>query len=173
MLSVAILGGPAAGSAAAEPAADYGARVKCRYVITEPSSEIGWTEARLAKLVVSPPNVLAQSGTQTVGWRFIVKRSLSWDEGPWKITYRSPIQRASATTSSAAAFSKMKVDVTVPNVENQSHVYYEVILKVFWYGADGSVQSTAQHEFDQYAQVVGHTQWDYDMVCPGLVTQAV
>src|SRR5690348_2132312 len=76
----------------AAPAPDYGAGVLCRYVITEPSDILGWTAARLNKLVVSPPTVYAQHGTQQVGWRYVVKRSLNWDQGPWKVTYRSPIQ---------------------------------------------------------------------------------
>src|SRR3954463_3196460 len=84
----------------AAPAADYGASVKCRYVVTEPSSELGWTEARLSRIVVNPPTVYAKQGTQKVGWRFSVKRSLNWDLGPWKVTYRSPVERASATTGS-------------------------------------------------------------------------
>jgi hypothetical protein len=174
LAAVAALTVPVA-AASATPAPDYGASVTCRYVITEPSSEIGWTEARLSRFVVSPPTVYAQHGTQDVGWRFIVKRSLDWDNGPWKVTYRSPIQRASATTSSAATFSNMKVGVSVPNVDNQAHVYYVLILKIFWYASNGSVQSSVSHEFDWYTEKVGRHAYDQYRghgPCPGLVTQA-
>jgi len=163
------------GTASATPAPDYGAGVLCRYVITEPSDILGWTAARLDKLVVSPPTVYAQDGAQHVGWRFIVKRSVNWDLGPWQVTYRSPIQKASATTSSPADFSKMRVGVKLPNVDNPSHVYYILILKIVWYGADGSVLSKISHQFDWYSYWVTKHRWDHGTghePCQGQLTQA-
>lgn len=164
------------GTASATPAPDYGASVLCRYVITEPSDILGWTAARLDRLVVSPPTVYAQHGTQQVGWRYVVKRSLNWDQGPWKVTYRSSIQQASATASSPADFSKMRVDVNVPNVENQGHVYYVLTLKIFWYDSNGSsIQSKLSHEFEWYSYRVTKHSWDQGTQhepCRGLVTQA-
>ena len=95
--------------------------------------------------IVTPPDLYADYGTQTVGWRFVVRRSRNWDVGPWKITYRSPIQQAEATVNQPGAFAAMSVGVRVPNVEDKSAIRYRVTLKMLWYASDGSVSSRVRH----------------------------
>lgn len=171
----AALGGSASPVAAAASEHGYGAEARCRYTATQ-SGQYGWTEALLKRIVVMPPTVFAKkAGGQQVGWRFIVRRSLDREAGPWKVSYRSRIQKAPATKTSAADFSKMGVEVSVPtNVEDQNDVWYRVTLKIFWYRADGSVDSSTTYLFTQYRMYVdGKDQgvWSLDDYCPGLALQ--
>ncbi len=85
--------------------------------ITETDSDYDpgatYWEGRLKRLDVRPPRMRsAIAGLQKVGWRFIVQRSK--DGGPWKVSYRSPIQVATARADSDARFLPMGVNVTVP-----------------------------------------------------------
>src|SRR3954468_5134409 len=63
--------GPAA--AATAPTSDYGNTVECRYTADGPGPAFDW---RINKFVVRPPVLYAKSGTQTLGWRFVVTRSM-------------------------------------------------------------------------------------------------
>jgi len=105
LVAAAAMAGPAA---AATPAADYGSRVECRYHSNSPGPAYNWN---LRRFKVAPPTMLAKSGTQKVGWRFVVRRSIS--SGPWVVTYRSPIQKRTATTTVAADFTTKLVDVVI------------------------------------------------------------
>lgn len=155
----------------ATPLPDYGSTANCKYKITE-SGKYGWTEALLKKLAVKPPTIYAKHGTQRVGWQFIVQRSLDRERGPWTVTYRSHIQKANATTSSAAAFQTMRVEVSVPAVEYPEDVYYTVALKLFWYKADGSIQSKVDHPMSTLHVIVGHQDdRGTDDICQGLARQ--
>jgi hypothetical protein len=170
MLVAAALTMPVAGVRAA-PLPDYGAEAKCHYKITE-SGKFGWTQALLKKIAVTPPTIYAESGTQRVGWQFVVRRSLDRDNGPWNVTYRSHIQKGYATASSVAAFRTMRVQVSVPAVEYQDDVYYTVALKLFWFSADGSVQSKIDHPMSSMHLIVGHEDnGGDDDICPGLALQ--
>jgi hypothetical protein len=147
-IALSLIGTALVAGAAAAPAAagviDYGAIAKCRYTATVSSGDF-WTEALLKKIAVQPPTVAKTVGTKSVGWRFIVERSLARDFGPWQVTYRSPLQRAARS----ADFTPMRVAVHVPAESNtpngQDHVYYRVTLKLFWYATDGSVQNKVSH----------------------------
>jgi hypothetical protein len=103
-------------------------------------------EIKLRRLLVMPPKLDASS-TQRVGWRFIVQRSKG---GVWTRVYRSPVQRALGD----AAFTQMGVKVTVPAWPTgdslRSHPY-RVLIKAFWYRADGSIKATAKSVVDDYA----------------------
>jgi hypothetical protein len=162
LASGAIVAGPAA--AATSPTSDYGNTVECRYQAGGHGPAYDW---RINKLVVTPPVVYANSGTQTVGWKFVVTRSKNDDNGPWKITYRSPVQKASATTTHAAAFSSKSVEVAIPAMpENVTFIRYEVTLKLFWYGTDGSVQSQQSYLMPWMKSITnGHYYGDYDNDC--------
>jgi hypothetical protein len=169
LATAALFAGPI--SVSATPAPDYGAVAKCHYKITA-SGKFGWTQALLKTIAVTPPTIYAESGTQQVGWRYVVRRSLHRDSGPWKVTYRSPIQKESATTSSAAAFHTMRVQVSVPEVEYQDDVHYTVSLTLFWYNADGSAQSKVGHPMSSMHLIVGHEDnGGDDDFCPGLAQQ--
>jgi hypothetical protein len=131
--------------------------VKCVFR-TLSESNIHW-EGGLARIDVRPPKMKAVSGRQTVGWRFIVQRSK--DHGPWKVTYRSPIQKAKATTTTLASFSKMSIKVNVPAASrHENRHFYRVNVKMFWYRSNGTVQGTARHRVDWYQDVIkGLTYW--------------
>jgi hypothetical protein len=162
----------AASPVSASPAPNnYGSTVTCRYRVTEEGTN-GWTEALLRKLVVTPPTIYAKNGPQLVGWRFIVKRSLDRWNTPWVVTYRSPIQKRQATTSTPADFARMRIGVTVPtNVEDQQHVWYRLTLKIFRYAADGSVASNASSRFTDYTVHVAGEAGASDLYCEGLARQ--
>jgi hypothetical protein len=134
--------GPVAATTPAAPASAYGNTVECRYRAEGSGPAFDW---RLNKLGVTAPKVYAKSGTQTVGWRFVVTRSMNYSSGPWNITYRSPLQKRTATTSKPAAFTAMSVGVNLPDVENFVSVQYRVTLKLTWYRANGTVQSQTSY----------------------------
>ncbi len=159
---------------AAQAGSSYGAEARCRYHETQ-GGKFGWTEALLKRIAVTPPSVVSRNGgKQQVGWRFIVERSLERANGPWQVTYGSPIQTGSATATKPASFSAMRVRVGVPNVEYQDDVWYHITLKIFWYRPDGSVKAKASYLFSQYRMYVdGEDQglWSLDEDCPGLAKQ--
>src|SRR6476661_6109248 len=138
-----ILAGPVA--AATPPTSDYGNTVACRY--TAPGNGPAY-DFLLKRFVVTPPKLFAKSGTQKVGWRYFVTRTLGWGSGPTKVTYTSPIQKANATTSHAAAFTSQSVDVQLPNIGDTPYqsVSYTVTLKLFWYSSNGSIQSKTTYQ---------------------------
>jgi hypothetical protein len=149
-----VLAGPVA--AATPPTSDYGNTATCRYAAPGDGPAFNW---RIKKIVVTAPVLYAKSGTQNVGWRFVVTRSESFGGDPWTVTYRSPIQKASATTSQAAPFTTKTVDVAIPKVENITSVWYHVALKLYWYRSNGSVQSQTTYLMPY---VVSHTRFDDD-----------
>src|SRR5688572_15756315 len=76
---------------------------KCTYRTTFEGGSSHWW--RLRRIDVRPPRMFAISGSQRVGWRFVVQRSQ--DQGPWQVVYRSPVQKATASVKSRAAFESM------------------------------------------------------------------
>jgi hypothetical protein len=158
------MAGMAAPVSAAPAPNNYGSTVTCRYQVTD-------GDQLLNKLVVTPPTILAKHGTQQVGWRFVVRRSLDRWNTPWVVTYRSNVQKRHATTSTPADFDTMRVRVNVPNnVENQQHVWYKVTLNIFWYTSDGSVGSTASSKFTDYSTHVAGEDGTSDLYCAGLAS---
>jgi hypothetical protein len=139
---------------------DYGITVKCNYRTNSPGPAY---TARLKSIVVTPPEMFAKSGQQTVGWRFAVRRTI--DEGDYpshKVTYQSPIQKAKATTTNAADFQTMSVDVTLPTtVEDQRDVFYQVAVTMLRYRPDGSVKSRTTYLVPQYKLHVRGDGWKY------------
>ncbi len=119
----------------------------------------------LNRIDVRPPRMRAISGVQTVGWRFIVQRT-EGHEGAWAVTYRSPIQKRTASASTNAAFSAMGVKVVVP--EFADDLSYRVIVKMVWFGPNGSQQGSAKHEVDFFRmqQDDGEVYADADGDCP-------
>ena len=148
---------------------DYGAIAKCRYNVTE-GGTYGWTEALLKRIVLQPPTVAKVAGTKSVGWRFVVERSLDRAAPPWVVIYRSPRQRA----NSSAGFAPMRVAVNVPQEDATPHgrsaIWYRVTLKMFWYRADGSVQTKVSHLMNDMRLIVAGEEL-IDSYCPGLAQQ--
>jgi hypothetical protein len=168
LLGLAIAAGPAAGPAVAG-VIDYGAIANCRYQVTE-SGKYGWTEALLKKIAVQPPTMPKKAGNKSVGWRFVVERSLDRENTPWKVTYRSPIQRAARS----ADLTPMRVAITVPpdndTPNGQQFVWHRVTIKMFWYGAGGSVQTKLSHVMNDMHVIVDGEDL-IDSYCPGLAQQ--
>jgi hypothetical protein len=159
------------GAATAAPA-DYGSTARCRYDVTA-SGPFGWTEADLRRIRVTPPEMYAQSGTQTVGWGFIVRRSMHRENGPWRVVRRSRIQMGTATTSSAADFSPMRTGITIPAIDEPDFVYYYVVLKMFWFDGDGNVTSKISYPMPHITlRVQGNDELGGDY-CPGRLLQSV
>jgi hypothetical protein len=165
---------PAAADAEAT-ASGYGTKVKCGYKVTSGRPEF-WSEAELRRIKVTAPTMYALERKQTVGWRFLVKRSI--DGGAWKTTYKSPIQKAIAHADRAADFSPMKVAVALPEIDpwadyELDDVHYRVVLKMFWYRPDGSRQRTVTHLLEEY-RVYVDGEFEYrDDLCRGLIRQFV
>ena len=135
---------------------DRGAVVICNYKYLGDDSE--YVDGILKRIDVNPPRLYAlNSRTATVGWRFIVER-LRQDQGwpaPWKQTYKSPLQTARASLTTAAAFTTMGVKVKLPVLSdpedyNWQSVTYRVTLKLFWYRANGTTQQAVTHQMKHY-----------------------
>ncbi len=168
----------AAPLAAATAAPDYGAVVNCRY---HTKADTNWAfTTPLRRIAVSPPQVFATRGQQTVGWRFSVSRLINEGDNPeWTVTYTSAIQKRSATTTRAADFTTKRVGVTLPkNVENRRHITYTVTLDMLWYRANGNVRSETSYLMPNYFQILNGELWDKTAwgggdYCPGVAWAAI
>jgi hypothetical protein len=123
----------------------YDVDVTCKYR-SVPVSGWDW-KMNLRRLRVDPPAVFANKPQQLVGWRFIVQKRN--DNIAWKRMYRSSIQKATALDYLAANFARMTFDVPKP----KAHTHYRVIVKVFWYRTDGTVQATDRFLVNEYRVV--------------------
>lgn len=134
----------------------------CRYKQVVPSDYN--YEAKLKSIDVRPPKVRSTSGSQAVGWRFVVERR-SYDGtalSPWAVTYRSPVQRDVTNTTTNASFSTLGVRVAVPSTSYDEYpsYAYRVQIKMFWYRADGTVGGTATHLVERYQSIFGRDNGD-------------
>ena len=130
----------------------------------KPGATCVYSQPNLWFLKIRPPKVFASSGRQTVGWRFIVERQpgttddvLDWTKtGPYRVTYRSPIARAVATTTTPAPFSWREVEVDVPESSERSNSHrYRISVRMFWFGSDGRTLGSALHRIGYYWATVG------------------
>jgi hypothetical protein len=146
---------------------------KCTYRTTFEGSGSHWW--RLRRIDVRPPRVFAISGSQKVGWRFVVQRSK--DQGPWQVAYRSQVQKATASVNSRAAFESMGSRVSVPPPSSQfdNHHFFRVVVKMIWYRADGSQQGSARHLVDFYREQLDGEVFagDGEGACQGIKGQVV
>lgn len=165
-IGAAVLAMPA--TAGATPAPDYGATVRCHFEVTARLPSGTWTEAQLRRITVTPPQIPAVATTQTVGWRFVVTRSMDGNrDQPFVVIYRSPIQKGVGDSS----FTTMRTDITLPgDPEYDSHVWYRVTLKIYWYNADGSVQNKVVYLMPDMHWIVNRHEFDApgENYCPGL-----
>jgi hypothetical protein len=130
----------------------------CIYTSVEPEyPDLFFYEGRLDRISVEPPKVRARSGTQEVGWRFLVQRRHYADLGggweAWKLRYRSPIQRAVTNSTTNAPFSAQGVSVIVPWDAADSEYQYQVLVKMYWFSGDGTIKGTATHRVDWYTSI--------------------
>lgn len=127
----------------------------CTYEEVPPPPDEDWA-GKLTYIEVRKPRVNAISGTQRVGWRFIVQRTeLVAPSAPWVTTYKSPVQRANATVTTIAPFTNMGIKVNLPadsSAEDPGYTY-RVRVKMFWYRDDGTTKGTAVHQVEEYATV--------------------
>ena len=164
------MGGRSAALEAQAGQPSYGIKVapSCRYEAKSGGS-FGWTTARLRRIRVDPPQIWATRTRQTVGWRFVVRRSI--DNAPWTVTYRSPIQKGTAYSDRPASFTKMVVDVKLPAIEDKTDVEYRVVLKMFWYRTDGTTQHKVSDESENYDLYVDGNYEFSDSSCRGELRQ--
>ncbi len=130
---------------------------------------------KLAHIDVNPPSLNSISGEQLVGWRFIVRRYRHiYEPGrprsvsdPYTVTYRSPIQQASATESVVADLERMGVDVSVPPGTLKRNWDYLIVIKSIWYRPNGNRQGTATDRLRWYG-VEGSSNFDESLAlwCP-------
>jgi hypothetical protein len=137
LAAAAIVSGPTL----AAQAPWYPSSADCEYVTDSSGERV------LNFIIVAPPDLYAESGTQQVGWQYIVRRSTNWDVGPWKVTFRSHVQKAYATKDQHGYFSNRGVLVHLPSVDDKSSIRYRISLKMFWYASDGTVSRQMHHRF--------------------------
>ena len=170
IIGLATIAGPAATTASAG-VLDYGAVARCRYTATQ-SYNTTWTEALLRRIVVRPPTLPPMTTMASVGWRFMVLRSMDRGNTPYVVTYKSPLQRA----AKSADFTPMRVDVTVPPEDltpnGRRFVHYQIQLRMFWYKADGSLFTRSVYTMQNMDLVIAGEELT-DTYCPGLAEQFV
>jgi hypothetical protein len=156
---------------------DRGALAICNYKLLGDDSP--YWGGILKRIDVNPPRLYAlNSSTANVGWQFIVERQ-RFDQparpAPWKQTYKSPLQTAPASPTTAAAFTTMGVKVGLPALADPEEsswndVYYRVTLKLFWFRADWTTQQALVHKMKHYENWIdGGYAWSDtgDYSCPG------
>lgn len=129
---------------------------------------------KLKSITVRPPNMSAVAGrtSQIIGWQFTIQRRfVGSSTGPWKNIYRSIRQTTSIGGSGdSGGFSSLTAPISLPSNEGETgEHYYRVIVKMFWYHKDESVQGTARNRVDFYRGVMntGH-RWTDNGSCGGL-----
>jgi hypothetical protein len=80
-----------------------------------------------------------------VGWRFMVKRIAQ----NTTVVYKSLVHVATATDEEPARFSGIAAFVNLPG----GYARYIVVVKVFWYDAEGNRQGWAKHRLTHYNRV--------------------
>ncbi|HEY8135223.1 MAG TPA: hypothetical protein VIF08_04220, partial [Candidatus Limnocylindrales bacterium] len=152
VIGVALVAGPAATTASAG-VLDYGAIARCKYAVTQ-SHNGTWTEALLKRIVVRPPTLPAMTTMDSVGWRFVILRSLDRENTPYVITYRSPLQRAPRSADFTPMRHKLHVPAEADTPNGRSFVSYQVMLKFYWYKADGSLFTSAVYTMQNMDLVI-------------------
>jgi hypothetical protein len=170
LTTVAVAFAGASPVAATTQVIDYGSYVKCQYKITQQAAD-QWTQAKLKHFDVAPPTMKSiTSSTQSVGWRFYVRRSKNGAAGPYTTTYRSPWQMSTATPTTKASFSNLGVDVAVPKVSDPQNVHYLVVIVMRWFNGDGSTDSQSNVVLQRMHWIVGSNDTSTQSYCPGLLT---
>jgi hypothetical protein len=143
LLALIVMVGPAA---AYSGPGGFESRVRCYNKTIGGGPTSPYWEWQLRSILVTGPEVFGLRDGQTVGWRFIVDRRTS--DGDWVRRYRSPIQKAIASTSKRVAFSSMDVKVDLPPFAYETS--YRVAVKVIWYKPDGTVKRAEKSGVQTY-----------------------
>ena len=147
----------------------------CKYTADQNQSNSYW----ITRITAKPPSVWwpdrnSNSNTEhgKVGWRFIVKYN---NGGGFHVETRSSIQKATAYedsqqpygSSTKAPFTKMTV--SFKGKARTSVAQWRVVVKVFWYRKNGTVQGTATHTVQYYNEhYAGQTGQSPNPYCDGL-----
>jgi hypothetical protein len=103
---------------------------RCEYSVDVPGAQGN----DLDRVTVYHPVVFARKGTRTVGWKFVVQRSVEpGGSGGWVNVYASGFQKRSATTSSPAAFTDRSYVI-----DTEEDYHFRTIAIVRWYQANSS-----------------------------------
>lgn len=128
---------------------------------------------KLKHINVSRPLMKAVPGmgTERVGWDMTVQRRIVGLGGTsaWDNRYTSPIEKSSTDASHNASFAnELGVKVIVPYQQGaDASAEYRVIVKLFWYKADGtSILGTAKERVDWYYPDQGKAHPMYQEWCP-------
>ncbi len=112
---------------------------------------------QLKHIDVNAPQVkaIAGMGTETVGWRFVIQRTRFGITPHWKRIYRSPIWKASTDSAHDASFSQEGANVVVPHPYATGGYGFRVIVKLYWYKANGTtVKGSTSGRLEWY--VISH-----------------
>jgi hypothetical protein len=170
VLSLAFVFAVAAPAEAFSVPGAFGTRVRC-YNSTVGGSPSGhYWEWELRRLYVTTPVFAPLNPGQTVGRRFIFERKLG--DGSWTVRYRSPIQKATASSGGTVTLAPMDVKVALP--ADPYDAFYRVAVKVYSYRPDGSVKATAKQGVHEYRiWIDGQFRWKQDGYCEGRTGFAV
>ena len=102
----------------------------CDYRRVNPSPGGYSYEAKLRWIDVRPPKVRAISGSQEVGWRFIVERVRNEPNDTWVVRYTSPVQRDVTNSSTNAQFTLRGINVILKTTGADDYPEYEYRVKV-------------------------------------------
>ena len=104
----------------------------------------------LEAIVIENPEFYARNRTagvdaQQVGWRVIVKKRRSGPDQPWTTLSTSAVYKAWATDATPANLNPYKLAMAFPDSSS-----FRVIVKTFWYRADGSTAGWAKTRIESY-----------------------
>jgi hypothetical protein len=138
--------------------------VTCRYANSDLGGYLKAFEIRTPTIWARDLN--ANVNSQNVGWQVIVQRKKPG--GSWKSFYKSSILKAMASDNVSAFFATRTIDESM--VLFPSTGMYRIRSKMFWY-RNGSVEGTANHQYDYYETFEEQTAGPIDIAgkCPGRV----
>ena len=110
---------------------------------------------KLTSFVIPPPAVWwpdTVSGKHhqhgPVGWRAIVQQTSDPETGPWTLTTRSPVQKATAYEDQDALYGAgTKAPFTKRTIswDHPGNLTYRVLIQAFWYHHDGTARGWVKH----------------------------
>src|SRR4051812_41688527 len=117
---------------------------------------------QLKHMYVNAPHVKAidGAGTETVGWRFVIQRTRFGTVAHWKRIHKSPIWKSSTDSTHDAEFDEEDAQVTVPHPYATGGYAYRVVLKLFWFKANGTtVRGMTSDRVEWYAGNAYNNPW--------------
>jgi len=133
---------------------------RCEYGLAVP----GANGNDLDRIMVDHPIVFSKAGQRTVGWRFIVQRSLNvGGTGGWRTIHASTFQKRSATTSSPASFTDRSF-----LIPTDKDFHFRTLVVIRWYEAGSStdVAGSVRLRTEYYRSLNGGSRVDMDRCLP-------